>query len=241
MPQLPSWSGALTRLICYHCPTLCCLLKRLLFLHASLPPAVIFISFLGIQVLLLLTAFHLLFTTMFVPAHPFFRVTAKLRKVTIGFVMVLRPCGRPSIRPTAVRMEQLVSHWTAFREILCWKVVIKSVDNIQVLLKSNTNSIDLYFTWRLTYIYIHLVTSVTTVAVDSNRQHQRIYSCRLHDAWLRGGGHAILIFNSYWLCLRLRNMVCIRYAWIYIQLFLRQQLQNISPWWRLEVMWGRQI
>jgi hypothetical protein len=50
---------------------------------------------------------------------------AKLRKVTINFVMCVCPSVCPPVRlpacPSArlsVRMEQLVFHWTDFHEIL---------------------------------------------------------------------------------------------------------------------------
>jgi len=54
---------------------------------------------------------------------------AKLRKATISFYHV-------SARPS-VRMEQLGSHWTDFREILHLSFFRKSVDKIQVSLKSD--------------------------------------------------------------------------------------------------------
>jgi hypothetical protein len=70
---------------------------------------------------------------------------AKLRKVTINFVM----CARLS-----VLMEHLASHWTDFREI--WYLIIfrKSVEKIQLSLKSDKNNG--YFTWRLIYIFDHI-------------------------------------------------------------------------------------
>jgi hypothetical protein len=77
----------------------------------------------------------------------------KLRKVTISFVMSLCPsfclsvclsvC--PSVRPS-VRMEQLGSHWLDFHEIWYLWIFRKSVENIQVALKSENNNA--YFTWR---------------------------------------------------------------------------------------------
>jgi hypothetical protein len=72
-------------------------------------------------------------------SHTVFRVTAveralnsaflgtlaKLRKTTISYVMSVRP---------SVRVEQLGSHWTDFRDYI--SILRKSVEKIQVLLKS---------------------------------------------------------------------------------------------------------
>jgi hypothetical protein len=67
---------------------------------------------------------------------------AKLRNVTISFVMSVCP---------SVRMEQLGSHWTDIHEIWYLCVFRKSVEDIQVSLKSDKNNG--YFTWRPLYIY----------------------------------------------------------------------------------------
>ena len=58
-----------------------------------------------------------------------------------------------SVRPCA-RMEQHGSHWTDFHEI--WYVIIfrKSVETIQIPLKSDKNN--RYSIWRPTYIYDHI-------------------------------------------------------------------------------------
>ena len=61
--------------------------------------------------------------------------------------------SRPSVRPPA-RMEQLDSHWTDFREILYLSIFGKSVEVIQVSLKSEKNN--RYFTWRPIYIFDHI-------------------------------------------------------------------------------------
>jgi len=50
-----------------------------------------------------------------------------------------------TVRPS-VRMEKLGSHWTRFHEISYLGIFLKSVENIQVSLKSDTNTG--YFTWR---------------------------------------------------------------------------------------------
>jgi len=60
-----------------------------------------------------------------------------LRKATISFVMPVR---------LSVRMEQLGSHWTDFCEILYLSILRKSVEEIQISLKSDKNKG--YFTWR---------------------------------------------------------------------------------------------
>ena len=51
----------------------------------------------------------------------FSRKFAKLRKATISFVMFVRPSVRPSLR-----MQQLGSHWTDFREILYLSIFRKT-------------------------------------------------------------------------------------------------------------------
>ena len=60
----------------------------------------------------------------------------------ISFVMSVR---------LSVQIEQLGSHWMDFHEILYLKIFRKSVEKIQVLLKSDKKSG--YFTWRSLYIY----------------------------------------------------------------------------------------
>jgi hypothetical protein len=52
----------------------------------------------------------------------------------------------------SVRMEQLGFQWTDFREIWHLSILRKSVEKIQVSLKSDMNNG--YFTWRLIYIFI---------------------------------------------------------------------------------------
>jgi hypothetical protein len=56
--------------------------------------------------------------------------SAKLLKATIGFVMPVCP---------SVSVEQLGSHWTDFHEILNLIIFRKSVEKIQVSLKSEKN------------------------------------------------------------------------------------------------------
>jgi hypothetical protein len=57
----------------------------------------------------------------------------KLRKATISFVMSVRPS-------VSIRMEQLDSRWTDFHEILHFSVFRKTVEKIQVSLKSDKNN-----------------------------------------------------------------------------------------------------
>jgi hypothetical protein len=53
-----------------------------------------------------------------------------LRKATISFVTSVR---------LSVRMEQLRSHWTDFHEIWCFTIFRKSINKIQVSVKSEKN------------------------------------------------------------------------------------------------------
>jgi hypothetical protein len=55
----------------------------------------------------------------------------------------------------SVRMEQLDSHWTDFNDIWNLSIFIKSVEKIQVLLKSDKNN-GWYCTWGPIYIYDHI-------------------------------------------------------------------------------------
>jgi hypothetical protein len=73
---------------------------------------------------------------------------AALRKATISFVISV--C-------LSVRMEQLGSQWTDFHKIWYLRIFRKSVENIQVSLKSYKNN--RYFTWRPMYIYDISLTS----------------------------------------------------------------------------------
>ena len=66
---------------------------------------------------------------------------AQLRKATLSFVMTVRASVCHS-----VRMKQLGFHWTDFDEILYVSFIRKSVEKIQVSLKSDNNNG--YFTRR---------------------------------------------------------------------------------------------
>jgi hypothetical protein len=74
----------------------------------------------------------------------FLGVFARLRKATISFVVSFHP---------SLRTEQLGSHWTDFHEIWYLNIFEKSVQKIEVLLKSDKN--DWHFTWTPTHIYDH--------------------------------------------------------------------------------------
>jgi len=82
-------------------------------------------------------------TSLFLPC--FLGAFEKLLKATISFVMSVCP---------SVRMEQLRSHWTDFHEIRYLSIFRKSVEKIQVSLKSDKNN--LYFTYRPIYIFDHI-------------------------------------------------------------------------------------
>ena len=66
-------------------------------------------------------------------------------KSAISFVMSVR---------LSVRIEQLGCHWTDFHEISYLKIFRKSVEEIQVSLKSEKNNG--YFTWRSMYNVDHI-------------------------------------------------------------------------------------
>ena len=70
---------------------------------------------------------------------------AKLRKTAISCVMSVCP---------SVHVEQLGLHWTDFHEILYLSILIKSVLNVEISLKSDKN--DGHFTWRPLYIFDHI-------------------------------------------------------------------------------------
>jgi hypothetical protein len=62
---------------------------------------------------------------------PYVRRVRKIAKATISFVLSVRQ---------SVRMEQLGSHWRYFREIWYLRIFGKSVEKIQVSLKSDKNN-----------------------------------------------------------------------------------------------------
>jgi hypothetical protein len=62
-------------------------------------------------------------------------VFAKLGKVTVSIVMSVRPSFGPP-----VRMEKLGFHWTDFPEIWYLSIFRKTVEKIQVALKSDKNN-----------------------------------------------------------------------------------------------------
>jgi hypothetical protein len=64
------------------------------------------------------------------PTIVIFKSVSKIAQVTVSFVMSVRLSGS---------MEQFGFHWTEFHEILNFKIFRKSVEKIQVPLKSNKN------------------------------------------------------------------------------------------------------
>jgi hypothetical protein len=50
----------------------------------------------------------------------------------------------------SVRMQQLVSHWTGFHEILYLRIFRKYIEKILISLRSDENNV--YFTWMSMYI-----------------------------------------------------------------------------------------
>jgi hypothetical protein len=83
---------------------------------------------------------------------------AKLRKVAIRFIMSVGPSVCLFACPS-VRMEQLSSHWTDFYETWYLNIFLKSVQKIQVILKSDKNNG--YFAWRST----RFIQKVSTVSL----------------------------------------------------------------------------
>jgi hypothetical protein len=73
---------------------------------------------------------------------------AKLRRATISSII----CVCPSILPF-VCMEQLGSHWTDFHEIWYLRIFHKSVEEIEVSLKSDKDNG--YLTWRPVHNFDH--------------------------------------------------------------------------------------
>ena len=73
----------------------------------------------------------------------FWASSQSLQKVTISFLSVC-PSVCLSVRQSvclSVRMEQLGPHWTDFQEIWYSSIFRKSVEEIQVLLKSDKNNV----------------------------------------------------------------------------------------------------
>ena len=60
------------------------------------------------------------------------------KRLLASSCLSVRPYDCPSVRPS-IRMGQLGSHWTDFHEILYLSIFRKSVEKIQVSLKSNKN------------------------------------------------------------------------------------------------------
>ena len=74
---------------------------------------------------------------------------AKLQKVTISYVLSVCLSAHPS-----VHKEQLSSQWTDFQEMWHLNIFPKSIEKIQVSLKSGKNN--KYFALRPVYNLSHL-------------------------------------------------------------------------------------
>jgi len=79
----------------------------------------------------------------------FLGACTKFRKATSSFNLSVCPSTRPP-----VRMVQLSSNWTEFRDNWYSSIFLKSVEKIQVSLQSDKNNG--YFTRRTIYIYYHI-------------------------------------------------------------------------------------
>jgi hypothetical protein len=109
----------------------------------------------------------------------FLGALAKRRKVTVSYVTSVRP---------SVGVEHLTFQWTDFHYIWCLNILRKSVEKIQVLLKSDTN--DWYLTWRLCACMVS-VWLLLRMRNGANRENQNTHllfnnsflpkSCRLWD------------------------------------------------------------
>jgi hypothetical protein len=82
----------------------------------------------------------------------------------------------------SIRMEQLVSHWTDFHEILYLSIFRKSIERTQVLLKSDKH--DRQFTLRP----IHIFTTPRSVIVGMRNVSEKIW---------RENQNAHFIFNFF--------------------------------------------
>ena len=92
---------------------------------------------------------------------------SKIAKATVSFVMFVR---------LSVRMEQLGSHWTDFHEIWYLRIFRKSIDKIQVPLKSDKTKG--YFTWSTIHAFLWYLTRfflewemVQARAVETTKTH----------------------------------------------------------------------
>jgi len=119
------WHYAFQRKICLW--TSVCFIEMITILQAWKPVA----WFNPLHISLQLTHPPPVFS-LFAPPfrQPFLGAFAKLRKATISYIMSVH---------LSVRMEQLGSHWEEFHEIWYLRIFRKSVENIQVSLKSDKN------------------------------------------------------------------------------------------------------
>ena len=77
--------------------------------------------------------------------NPFGGAFTKLHRATVSFVMSVWP---------SIRMEQHGSHGTDFHEIWYLNIFQKSLEKVEISLKSDKNNS--YFTWRPVYMSDHM-------------------------------------------------------------------------------------
>ena len=71
-------------------------------------------------------------------------------------------------------MEKLGSHWTNFREILCLSIILKSVDNIQVSLKHDNNTVTLHEDLCTFITSYRILLRMRNVSDKINRENKNI-------------------------------------------------------------------
>jgi hypothetical protein len=110
----------------------------------------------------------LLFFSFITCLLPFLFAFAKFRKATIRLVMSVR---------LSLRMDKLSSHWTDFHYIWYFRIFLKSVEKIQVSLKSDKNNG--HFTWRPIHIFFiisrYFLLRMRNVSYRSCRENQNTY------------------------------------------------------------------
>jgi hypothetical protein len=89
------------------------------------------------------------------PRSTFLGALAKLRKSTISFVMSVHP---------SVRIEQLASNWTEFHKIRYLSIFRKSVEEIQIPLKSDKHNCTLREDYNRYKLFISFIVLACTVS-----------------------------------------------------------------------------
>jgi hypothetical protein len=88
----------------------------------------------------------------------------------------------PPVSPS-LRMEQLGCHWTNFHEIWHLSIVLKSVEQNQVSLKSNKRKG--YFTKRPVYVYVNISLNYVTVRYVSDKFVEEIETYFMLEKFFR--------------------------------------------------------